>query len=137
MASIIIMSLCTLSGRYMVIFLAGLQAIPAELYEAARVDGASRWQQLFRITLPLSQSVTAINITTSLLGAFNVFEIPYIMTEGGPGHSSEVLALYMYRLGFLFFKFGEAAAVGFIIFVVILVISAILFKLLGTSSELR
>ena len=71
-------------GFHMVIFLAGLQSIPNELYEAARIDGASVWQQFRHVTLPMLQPVMVVNVTISLMGAFNVFDIPYIMTEGGP-----------------------------------------------------
>ena len=126
-----------LAGYRMVVFRAGLETIPEELYESASLDGAGRFRSLFSITLPLLKPTLLFTLVITLVGGMRNVGQVMIMTEGGPGHSSEVLALYMYRLGFLFFKFGEAAAVGFIIFVVILVISAILFKLLGTSSELR
>ena len=127
--SLIVVDIWKWYGFHMVIFLAGLQAIPAELYEAARVDGASRWQQLFRITLPLLQSVTAINITTSLLGAFNVFEIPYIMTEGGPAGATNVIALHSYTQAFQFYRFGYGTALSYAIFVLVTIIALIQLRL--------
>ncbi|HMN27702.1 MAG TPA: sugar ABC transporter permease, partial [Caldilineaceae bacterium] len=83
-------------GFHMVIFLAGLQTIPNELYEAARIDGATRWQQFWRITLPLLQPVMVVNVTLAFMGAFNVFDVPYVMTEGGPANSTMVMALHIY-----------------------------------------
>ena len=83
-------------GFHMVIFLAGLQTIPNELYEAAHIDGASRWQRFARITYPLLEPVTLVNFTLALMGAFNVFDIPYIMTESGPANSTIVMALHLY-----------------------------------------
>ncbi|MEP6987103.1 MAG: sugar ABC transporter permease, partial [Chloroflexota bacterium] len=100
-------------GFHMVIFLAALQTIPQEYYEAARVDGASRWQQFISITLPQLRPVMVINITLALLGAFNVFDIPYIMTQGGPAGSTNVLALYSYSQAFQFGKLGYGAAISY------------------------
>jgi ABC-type sugar transport system permease subunit len=123
--SLIIVDIWKWYGFHMVIFLAGLQTIPQELYEAARVDGANRWQQFLRITLPLLKPVMAINITLSLLGAFNVFEIPYIMTEGGPANATNVLALHAYLQGFKFYKLGYGAALGYGIFILVTAIALI------------
>ncbi|MBC7814532.1 MAG: sugar ABC transporter permease [Burkholderiales bacterium] len=120
-------------GFHMVIFLAGLQSIPTELYEAARVDGASRWAQFWKITLPLLRPVMVINITTSLLGAFNVFEIPYIMTEGGPANSTNVISLHAYTQAFEFYRFGYGAALNYAIFVLVTVIALVQLRL--TLSE--
>jgi multiple sugar transport system permease protein/raffinose/stachyose/melibiose transport system permease protein len=90
--SLIVVDIWKWYGFHMVIFLAGLQTIPAELYEAARIDGATRLHQLLHITLPLLQPVMLVNVTLSLMGAFNVFDIPYVMTQGGPANSTNVLA---------------------------------------------
>jgi len=118
-------------GFHMVIFLAGLQTIPIELYEAARIDGASRWQQLWRITLPLLQPVMLVNVTLALMGAFNVFDIPYIMTEGGPANSTMVMALHIYIRGFKFYQFGYAAAMSYVLLLLVTIIAAFQMKMMS------
>ena len=117
-------------GFHMVIFLAGLQLISAELYESARIDGASRVRQLLSITLPLLQPVMLVNVTLSLMGAFNVFDIPYVMTEGGPANSTTVMALDLYREGFQFYKFGYSAAMSYVLLVIVTVVAAVQMKLM-------
>ena len=110
-------------GFHMVIFLAGLQTIPGELYEAARIDGASRLNRLFSITLPLLRPVMLVNVTISLMGAMNVFDIPYIMTQGGPANSTNVLALHMYLEAFKFNRIGYGAALSYTLFLLITVVA--------------
>lgn len=126
-----------LSGYRMVIFRAGLQTIPQELYESASIDGAGPLRSFLAITLPLMRPALLFATVVTLVGGMRSVGQVIIMTNGGPENSSEVLALYMYRLAFDFFKFGEAAAVGFILFMIVMVITAGLFKLIGTGSELR
>src|SRR5258706_5079054 len=110
-------------GFHMVIFLAGLQTIPVELYDAARVDGASRLPQLTRITLPLLRPVILINVTLALMGAFNVFDIPYVMTEGGPANSTNVVALHIYIQSFKFNKLGYGAALSYALLILVSVVA--------------
>jgi ABC-type sugar transport system permease subunit len=112
-------------GFHMVIFLAGLQTIPHDLYEAAALDGASAWNRLVKITLPLLRPVMLVNVTLSLLGAMNVFDIPFVMTEGGPANSTNVLALYTFIQAFQFNRIGYGAAMSYVIFVVITLIALI------------
>lgn len=121
-------------GFHMVIFLAGLQTIPTELYEAARMDGASRVQQFLRITLPLLQPVMLVNVTLSLMGAFNVFDIPYVMTEGGPANSTMVMALHIYVRGFKFYKFGYSAAMSYALLTLVTILAAIQMRLMSSES---
>ncbi len=110
-------------GFHMVIFLAGLQTIPPDLYEAASLDGASAWNKLVRITLPLLRPVMLVNVTLSLLGALNVFDIPFVMTEGGPANSTNVLALNTYVQAFQFNRLGYGAAMSYAIFLFISLIA--------------
>ncbi len=126
-----------LSGYRMVVFSAGLRSIPETLYEAAALDGAGPFQRFRLITLPLLKPSLLFAAVITLVGGMRTFGQVILMTNGGPGTSSEVLALYMYRLAFEFLRFGEAAAVGFILFAVIFVGSLGLFRLLGMGSELR
>ena len=118
-------------GFHMVIFLAGLQTIPLELYEGAMMDGASRWNQFWSITLPMLRPVMLVNVTLSLMGAFNVFEIPFLMTEGGPAGSTQVMALLVYIRGFKFYNFGYASALSFVLFIVVMCVASIQMKLMG------
>lgn len=122
-------------GFHMVIFLAGLQTIPTELYEASSIDGASPWQSFWHITLPLLQPVMLVNVTISLMGAFNVFDIPYIMTEGGPANSTLVMALHIYIRGFKFYKFGYASALNYILLIIVTLVSAGQMKLMSRNSS--
>lgn len=126
-----------LAGYRMVLFRAGLQTIPTELYESAAIDGAGGLRAFFLITLPLLKPTLLFATVITLVGGMRSVGQVIIMTNGGPGNSSEVLALYMYRLAFDFFKFGEAAAIGFILFAIVLLFSLMLFKLFGTESELK
>lgn len=112
-------------GFHMVIFLAGLQSIPSELYEAAKIDGASVWQQFRHVTLPMLQPVMIVNVTISLMGAFNVFDIPYVMTEGGPANSTNVMALHIYLRGFKFYRFGFSAALSYVLLTIVTLVAAL------------
>ena len=112
-------------GFHMVIFLAGLQSIPRELYEAAKIDGASVWQQFRYVTLPMLQPVMIVNVTLSLMGAFNVFDIPYVMTEGGPANSTNVMALHIYLRGFKFYRFGFSAALSYVLLTIVTLVAAV------------
>ncbi|MBC8076722.1 MAG: sugar ABC transporter permease [Chloroflexales bacterium] len=118
-------------GFHMVIFLAGLQTIPQELYEAARVDGASRWRQFTAVTLPLLQPVMLVNVTLSLMGGFNVFDIPYVMTEGGPANATNVLALHTYIQAFKFNRLGYGAALSYALLVLVTLIALVQIKLMA------
>lgn len=109
-------------GFHMVIFLSGLQTIPTELYEAAQVDGASRLDKFLHITVPLLQPVLIINITIALAGAFNTFDIPFLMTEGGPGSATLVLSLHIYQQAFQFDKLGYGSALSYALFVLVSVV---------------
>jgi len=124
--------LCTLlyqsAGYYMVIFIAGLNDIPRELYEAAKVDGATWLQCLRFITLPLLKPVSLFVLIMSLLSAFQVFDQIQILTGGGPFYATTTTIFYAYRMAFQFYHFGYASAINFVIFIIQLVISMIMFK---------
>jgi ABC-type sugar transport system permease subunit len=132
--SLMIVDIWKWYGFHMVIFLAGLQSIPSELYESARIDGAGRWQQFVNVTLPLLQPVMVINVLLSLAGALNVFDIPYIMTEGGPANSTLVMALHIYLRGFKFNKFGYSAALGYVLFAIVTVVVLIQLRVMRSDS---
>ena len=125
-----------LCGYRMVVFRAGLNAIPEELYESSSLDGAGPVRQFFSITLPLMKpSILFAAILTIVAGLCMLGQV-LIMTNGGPGTSSEVLALFMYRTAFESFNFGQAAAVGFVLFAIVFLISMALVRVFGLKSEL-
>jgi putative chitobiose transport system permease protein len=117
-------------GYYMVIYLAGLQAIPRHLYEAAEVEGVSKWQQLVHITIPLLRPSIAVVTVMSSIAAMKVFEEVYIMTQGGPLDATKTLVYYLYETAFVEFEMGYAAAIGVVLFLITLVLSLINLKLL-------
>jgi multiple sugar transport system permease protein len=123
MPSVIAVSVWKVIGWNMLIYLAGLQGIPEYLKEAAAIDGANRWQSFFRITLPLLQPTTFFIFVTSLFGAFQVFDQVYVMTGGGPANATTTLVQQIYNAAFKALDMGYAAAMSFVLFSIILVIS--------------
>jgi len=125
MPAIIIMSNWKGIGYAMLIFLAGLQGIPEELYEAAVVDGANWFQQLTHITIPMVSPTTFFVLTTSLIGAFQGFDQFYIMTKGGPAFATTTLVLYIFNNGFQFFEMGYATSMAAVLFLCILAMTLV------------
>lgn len=121
--SVIIVSVWQGAGYPMVIFLAGLQGIPAELYESADLDGAGTWQRLIHVTIPLLTPSIFFVLITQFITSFQVFGVIYIMTQGGPGHATSVYIYYLYQVAFAFGKFGYAAAMAWLLFVVLAVVT--------------
>ena len=115
-------------GIGMLIFLAGLQNVPQELYDAAKIDGAHSLQTLFKVTLPMLTPYTLFNLLTSLIGAFQMFTGPMLMTGGGPAGGSTFYAQLIYENAFKFFKMGHAAALAWILFVICVVIVITVFR---------
>jgi multiple sugar transport system permease protein len=107
-------------GYNMLFFLAALQAIPKQLYEAAEMDGAGPFKQFFKISLPLINSTMLFVLVTDVIGSFQVFDTLYVLTQGGPGNATEVLNLKIYQVAFMDFRLGEAAALSVLLFAVIL-----------------
>jgi raffinose/stachyose/melibiose transport system permease protein len=121
-------------GYVMILFIVAIQAIPEELYEAARIDGANRIQQFFRITVPLVRETTLVWTTITVIGAFKVFDIVWVMTAGGPNHASEVLGNYLYRVGFRNDEMGYAAAIASLLFIITFLLTFIQLRI-GRSGE--
>jgi oligogalacturonide transport system permease protein len=114
-------------GSSMVIFLAALQNVPQSLYEAAEIDGASKWQQFTRITVPLITPVIFFNLIMQMVHAFQEFNGPYMVTEGGPLNSTYLLSLYIYEESFRYFNLGYGAALSWVMFALIGALSALSF----------
>jgi multiple sugar transport system permease protein len=123
MPSVIAVSVWKVIGWNMLIYLAGLQGIPEYLKEAAAIDGANRWQSFWKITLPLLQPTTFFILVTSLIGAFQVFDVVYVMTGGGPASATTTLVHQIYNAAFKALDMGYAAAMSFVLFGIILVVS--------------
>lgn len=122
MPSIAIMATWKNVGLYIIIFLAGLQGVPKALYEAADIDGASRWQKFRYITIPAINSAMVMVVILSTINGFNLFIEPYVMTGGGPLNSTISGVLYVYKQAFSFFRMGYAATMGFTIAFIIMIV---------------
>lgn len=133
--SLVAMSVWKDVGFYMLIFLAGLQAIPLELYESAAIDGASKWQSFSRISLPLLRRPAVFVIVVGTISAFKVFTPVYLMTDGGPADSTMVLVFYIFRSAFRYFQMGYASAMSVVLLVIVIVLTLIQFRLLRTTVE--
>ena len=130
LGALIVVDIWKWFGFHMVIFLAGLQSIPSELYEAARIDGATRWQLVRRITLPLMVPITMINLVLASSGAFNVFDVVYVMTQGGPVNATNVAMMDIYTEAFQFYHFGYASALSVVQLILVSAISLVLLRVL-------
>ena len=128
LTSLIIMSLWGIGGGRMLIFLAGLQGISDELYEAAQLDGAKGWACFRHITLPMLSPTIFFNLILGIIGSFQVFTSAYIMTSGGPEDSTLMYVLYLYNNAFREFKLGKASAMAWILFIVLLGFTLVQFK---------
>lgn len=124
MPALIAMSVWKSFGFGMVVFLAGLQAIPTQLYEAARIDGSGPWQTFRNVTLPMLSPAMFFVVVTSIIGSFQVFDQALVMTNGGPGTLTTTLVMNIYRTGFENYDQGYAAAQSLVLFAFILVITA-------------
>ncbi len=117
------------------IFLGGLSSIPDDLYEAAALEGASTWQQFRTITLPLLKPFINIAIVLNMIYVFNSFPIIWVMTQGGPANSTDILVTYLYKLAFRVGKLGEASAVSLVMFAILLVFTMIYVRLAMRERE--
>lgn len=122
-------------GFYMLIFLAGLQAIPMELYESAEIDGATKARRFVWITLPLLRRATVFVIVVGTISAFKVFTPVYLMTDGGPADSTTVIVFYIFRSAFRYFQMGYASAMSFVLLGIVLILTVVQFRLLRPSVE--
>lgn len=131
MLSVIIVAIWAGLGYKMVIFLAALQGIPSSYYEAAMIDGANRFDMFRYITVPLLKPTTLYVFVTSLIGSFQVFGLVSVLTGGGPLDATNVLVMHIYRRAFTDYQFGEAAAMSFVLFGIILVFTLVQWKVMG------
>ena len=116
-----------LTGFQMIIFLAGLQGVPKELQEAAEIDGANTWRRFLSVTIPIISPIIFFNLIIGIIGSFQVFTSAFIMTDGSPQNSTLFMVLYLYRNAFELFKMGYAASLAWVLFLIIMLFTAIQF----------
>lgn len=131
MAAVVLVGVWKRLGFTMVIYLAGLQTVPGVLLEAASLDGAGAWQRFRRVVWPLLTPTTVLLVVMSVIDSFQVFDLVFIMTQGGPLGSTDVLPMLNYREAFTLFHLGYAAAVGWVIFLIVFVATVVQWRLTG------
>jgi multiple sugar transport system permease protein len=134
MLAIILLAVWKNFGYNMVIFVAGLQSIPEEMFEAARIDGANGWQTFWNVKLPMLAPTFFFVGVTTMIGYFQLFAEPYVMTQGGPGDNTYSLVMYMYVEGFRFWRIGFASAIAFVLFLIVLAATMIHVRLQRSSA---
>jgi len=136
MAAIIVTTVWWVTGYYLVIYLAGLQDIPRDLYEAAALDGAGGGRAFWSITLPLLRPVILFVVVTHVIGSFQLFGQVFVLTGGGPGDATRTVVQHLYEAAFAnFFQFGAASAMAWVLFAIIMVFSVVQFRLLRGHTE--
>ncbi len=125
MPAVILLSIWKNVGYSVVLYLAALQGVPESLYESAMIDGANAWQRFLKITIPMISPTTFFIIVLSVIGSFQSFDQVYILTQGGPSRSTSVIAHYLYQNGFQFFAMGYAAAIAYVLFALLFILTLI------------
>jgi len=134
MPSIIAMAVWRNVGFAMVVFVAGMQAIPSMLYEAASIDGAGRWQSFRYVTLPMLRPTILFMLVITTIGYLQLFEEPFVMTNGGPLDATLSVTMYMYQQGFQFFHQGYASAIAYVLFVIVAIVAFLQFRFLRSET---
>jgi putative ABC-type sugar transport system, permease component len=116
-------------GFSFLLFLGGLASIPKEVYEAAQVDGATSWRQFWRITFPLVSPTTLVASVMAIISALQIFDQPYVLTRGGPGDSTRTAVMVIYESAFKQLEFGKASAIGIVLTILIMLVTALQFRL--------
>src|SRR5512135_598432 len=115
-------------GGQMVIYMAGIKGIPADLYEVAEIDGAGRWARFLNVTLPMLSPTIFLNLVLGTIAAMQMFDVPYVMTKGGPGESTLTYMYYLYNTGWVEISMGMASALGWILFFIIMAITLLVLR---------
>jgi ABC-type sugar transport system permease subunit len=133
--AVILIGIWRASPYFMVIFLAGLQAIPDDFMDAAQIDGANSWQTFWYVTLPLLKPTTLLVIVMSIITAMKVFAVPLIMTNGGPANSTRVLPLFIYQTAFEFFDMGRASAMSIFLFAAVMIVTVFQIRIFSMGED--
>ncbi len=131
MPAVVIVDVWNTTSFVALLLLAGLQSLPDEPFEAARIDGASGWQTFYYLTLPLLRQTILVALLWRLIDTFRIFDVIYLLTAGGPARATETVSIYVYRYGFQSFTLGFASAASYIMILIMLVIAAVLARLMG------
>ncbi len=115
-------------GGQMVIYMAGIKGIPVELYEVAEIDGAGRWARFWNVTLPMLTATIFLNLVLGIIAAMQVFDIPYVMTRGGPNDVTRSYMIHLYNKGWVELQMGSASAMGWILFLIIMAITLLVIR---------
>lgn len=135
MVAIVLTNIWWTSGWNVVLFLAGLQEIPEQLYDAAKIDGAGAWALFRYITLPsLRPTILFVGVTT-IIGSFRIFQLVFVMTGGGPFDSTRTLVQHIYETGFRYFRMGSASAIAWALFLIVLIFTVIQFRLVNETEQ--
>jgi multiple sugar transport system permease protein len=135
MWSVVVTTVWWTIGFNFLLFLAALQTIPEDVYEASGIDGANSWHQLWHITLPLLKRTTALVVVLQLIASLRIFDQMYLMTGGGPNRATEVAIHYIYIAGFEGYRIGYASALSYVLFVLILIVSIVQFRLFSRKED--
>lgn len=135
MLSVVIVDVWNTTSFVALMLLAGLQSLPDEPFEAARIDGASRWQTFIYLTLPLLRQTILVALLWRLIDTFRVFDVVYLLTAGGPARATEMVSIYVYTYGFKSFNLGYASAASYAMILIMIVIAGFLARGIGRSSE--
>jgi len=136
MPSVVGMQMWSTMGYYMVLWLAGLQGIPEELYDAAKIDGAGRWALFRHVTWPMLRATTIFIVMVSTIGAFQMFGGVYILTGGGPAHATITIVYYVWQQAFSRYHMGYASSISLVLFILILIVTLIQRRLLNWSADI-
>lgn len=137
MWAVIMVSQWQYTGEMVMLYTVGLQSVPTEVYESAKIDGANGFQSFFKITIPMIKSTILMNTTITIIGAFMVFDEVYVMTSGGPGKATEVLATTMYETGFRMDNMGYASTIGVLLFVITFIFSFVELRLYNVKETMK
>jgi multiple sugar transport system permease protein len=130
-SAVILVDVWNTTSFVSLLLLAGLQALPDEPFEAARIDGASAWQSFVHITLPLLRQTILVVLLWRMIDTFRIFDVIYLLTAGGPARATETVSIYVYRYGFQSFNLGYASAASYIMILIMLIIAAVLARMIG------
>lgn len=135
MMCVIAVSVWASSGYYMIMFISGLQAIPSDLYEAARIDGSSAWNTFWRITLPLLKSTVLVVLVLATIASFKAYELIVTMTKGGPGYATKFIVQQVYQVAFQEDRMGYASAMSIILMIIIGIFTLVQFRIAGKDGQ--
>jgi multiple sugar transport system permease protein len=135
MVSVIIVDVWNTTSFVALMLLAGLQSMPDEPFEAAKIDGASSWQTFIYLTLPLLRQSILVALLWRLIDTFRIFDVPYLLTAGGPARATETVSIYIYNYGFKSFNLGYASSASYTMILIMLVIAGVLARFIGRSTD--